>query len=127
MDNQQLELYDYKNNSTRAQSLPIQSNVLDLKSNYNYCWLLTNDYIYKYNYFGSLVSKTKNNGFTAITENNGTVFLKKENTLFRLQKESNNIVPINISNLLINQFFVTNETLYIYDSKNLFEYQIKIN
>ncbi|WP_298237488.1 hypothetical protein [uncultured Algibacter sp.] len=127
LDNQQLELYDYKSNTTRALSLPIQSEVIDLKSNYNYCWILTTDYIYKYNYFGSLVSKIKNDGHTAITENNGTIFLKKENTLFRLQKESKNMIPINISNLLINQFFVTNETLYIYDSKILFEYQIKIN
>jgi hypothetical protein len=127
IDNQQLELYDYKSNTTRAQSLPIQSEVLDLKSNYNYCWVLTKDSIYKYNYFGSLVSKIKNDGYTAITENNGYVFLKKENILFRLQKESKNMMPINISNLLINQFFVTNETLYIYDSKTLFEYQIKIN
>ena len=126
MDNQQLELFDYKNKTTRAQSLPIQSNVLDLKSNYNFCWLLTENYLYKYNYFGSLISKTKNEGFTNFSVNSGDVILQKSNSLYLLQKNSENISPVNVPNLLINQFFVTNETLYIYDSKILFEYQIKI-
>jgi hypothetical protein len=126
MDNQQLELFDYKNKTTRAQSLPIQSNVLDLKSNYNFCWLLTENYLYKYNYFGSLISKIKNDGFTKFNVNSGNIILQKSNSLYLLQKNSENISPVNVPNLLINQFFVTNETLYIYDSKILFEYQIKI-
>lgn len=126
MDNQQLELFDYKNKTTRAQSLPIQSNVLDLKSNYNFCWLLTENYLYKYNYFGSLISKIKNDGFTKFYVNSGDVILQKSNSLYFLHKASENLSPVNVPNLLINQFFVTNETLYIYDSKILFEYQIKI-
>ena len=39
--------------------MPISSQVLDITSNYNSCWLLTRAFIYQYNYTGSLVSKTK--------------------------------------------------------------------
>ena len=122
---QQLELYDYKINKARATTLPTQSNVLDLKSNYNFCWLLTKNYLYKYNYFGSLTQKIKNEGFTNIEEDNGNLVLKKENTLFFLKKNTEEIQEIKIPNLLINQFLLTNETLYIYHEKTLSKFQLK--
>ncbi|MEP5341186.1 MAG: hypothetical protein ABJL44_15715 [Algibacter sp.] len=124
-DLQQLELYDYKTNTIRAKTLPIKSTVIDLKSNYNYCFLLTTDFLYVYNYFGSLITKHENIGFTAITETNGNIILKKENTLFYLKEDTKNITPIITPNFLINQFFVTNETLYIYNDETLQEFQIK--
>jgi hypothetical protein len=124
---QQLENYDYKTNKTRVQTLPIQGEVLDLKSNYNFCWLLTKSHIYTYNYFGSLISKTANNGFTSIEENNGDLFLLKENTLFLIANGSDSIQKILLPNLLIKQFLVTNETLYIYDDEFLHQYQLKMN
>jgi len=124
---QQLELYDFKTNKSRATTLPILSEVYDLKSNYNVCWLLTKDTIYKFNYFGSLLLKLKNNGYTSLKENNGNIYLKKENELFYLKKESDTIVKIKTPELLIKQFFVTNETLYIYDEEFLHEYQLITN
>jgi hypothetical protein len=126
-DLQKLELFDYKTRTNRAQTVPVQSRVLDLKSNYNFCWLLTKNYLYVYNYFGSLIKKIKNIGYTALTETNEDVILKREDSLFYLKKNSHNIIPINTGNLLISQFFATNETLYIYGSKTLQEFQLKIN
>ncbi|MDU8885850.1 hypothetical protein RXV94_06730 [Yeosuana sp. MJ-SS3] len=123
-DTQQLELYDYKSNKTRATTLPVVSQVLDLKSNFNECWLLTENYIYRYNYFGSLLSKIKNNGFSNLVENNGDLFLQKGNKLYFLKKENDTILPINMPELLIKQFLVTNETLYIYNEEFLHKYQL---
>ena len=123
-DTQQLELFDYKTNKTRATTLPVVSDVLDLKSNFNQCWLLTENYLYKYNYFGSLISKIKNNGFTSLEENNDDIYLLKENNLFYLKNETDIILPVNIPELLIKQFFVTNETLYIYAEEFLYKYQL---
>jgi hypothetical protein len=124
-DLQQLQLYDYKSKQVRATTLPVVSNVLDLKSNYNYCWLLTEKYIYKYSYFGSLLYKKANNGNTAIIEKNDNIILKKEDNLFFLNDKTEKITPIKTPKLLINQFLVTTETLYIYDSKILHEFQLK--
>jgi len=122
----QLELYDYKNNTVRAKTLPVTSTVLDIASNYNSCWLLTKKYIYKYNYFGSLVSKIPNNGFTNIKETNENIILKKENKLFYLDKKTQTTKLINTKNLLINQFLVTNQILYIYSGGFLYQYQLKL-
>ncbi|PKQ43689.1 hypothetical protein [Confluentibacter flavum] len=123
-DTQDLELYDYKTNAARAKTLPINGSVLDLKSNYNTCWLLTKDYLYVYNYFGSLLKKMDNDGYTQIVENNGNLILKKDNELFYLKDGTETPNTIKLPNLLINQFFVTNETLYIYDGKFLHKFKI---
>jgi hypothetical protein len=125
-DSQQLELYDYKLDKVRATTLPIQSNVLDMSSNYNYCWLLTETYLYTYNYFGSVISKLKNNGFTALTQDNGNVIVKSGNKLFYIAKDSDILIPIKLPELLINRFLLTNETLYIYDNEMLHQFQLKL-
>ena len=126
-DSQQLELYDYKANITRVKTLPIQGNILDMKSSYNYCWLLTEKFLFVYNYFGSLIKKIKNDGFTEMAESNENLILKKDGKLFYLEKDTVTPIPISISNLLINRFLVTNETLYIYDHVYLHEFKLKTN
>jgi hypothetical protein len=125
-DLQQLELFDYKTNKVRATTMPVQSNVLDLKSNYNYCWLLTEKHLYTYNYFGSVISKIKNDGFTALAEDNENLIIKQGGKLFFKPKNSETILPIKTSEVLINQFLLTNETMYIYDNEMLHEFQLKI-
>lgn len=125
-DLQQLELFDYKINKVRAVTMPVESNVLDIQSNFNFCWLLTEQYLYKYNYFGSVISKTPNEGITDIAEDNGNLVIKKNGKLVYNKKDSELYLPIALNGLLINQFLVTNETLYIYDSKKLHQYQLII-
>jgi hypothetical protein len=124
-DLQQLELYDYMINKTRFKAVPIQSRILDLKSDYNYCFMLTEAYLYVYNYFGSLLQKIENTGFTKMAFSKAHVVLKKENTLFLLPKNSTKIQPIKHPDLLINQFLVTNQTVYIYNNEMLHRYQLK--
>ena len=126
-DTQQLELFDYKANKIRISTYPILSNVLDLKSNYNYCWLLTKDYLYKFNYFGSQILKIKNESFTNMAQLNEYVMLQKENKLFYLKNDTTHPIEIKLPKLLIKAFFVNDETLYIYDNEFLYTYQIKTN
>lgn len=125
-DNQQLELYDYKANISRVTTLPVQSNVLDIKSDYNYCWLLTENYLYTYNYFGSVISKLKNDGYTEIEEGNGNLILKSGNQLYYMAKDTTVLTPIKLPELLINRFLLTTETLYIYAGETLHQFQLKI-
>ena len=127
-DTQLLELFDYRTRNTKTQILkPIDKPILDLKSNYNYVYLLTEDALITYNYFGSLVKKIKNTGYTELVECNENLYLKKGNTLYYLPKDNNNIQAVKTHDFLIIQFFVTNETLYIYNRKTLQELQIKQN
>lgn len=125
-DLQQLELYDYKANKIKQKTVPIQSEVLDLKSDYNNCYMLTEKYLYIYNYFGSLIAKHPNTGYKSMAFSKAHLVLRKENNLFLLSKNSNEIKPIEHANLLISQFLVTNETLYIYHDEILRQYQLKL-
>ncbi|WP_038526650.1 hypothetical protein [Formosa agariphila] len=122
---QQLELFDYKTNTLRASTTPINSEVLDITSNYNWCWLLTKEYLYQFNYVGSLVQKIKNEGFTKLDESNENIVLQKDNELFYLKKDTSSFIKINLPDLLIKQFLLTNETLYIYNLKTLNQFHLK--
>lgn len=125
-NSQQLELFDYKTNTVRASAMPVNSNVLHLKSNYNYSWLLTENHLYTYNYFGSSLSKIKNDGFLHIAEDNGNLIIQKKEGLYFLAKDSNSLAAIQFPQLLIKQFSLTNETLYIYTDEKLHHFQLKI-
>lgn len=125
-DLQQLELYNYKTNKVRLKTVPIQSKVLDLKSDYNHCYMLTESYLYVYNYFGSLIAKYKNVGYESLAYSKAHLILKRQEQLYVLPKNETEILKIEHSNLLINQFLVTNESLYIYDDEILRQYQLKI-
>ena len=125
-DLQQLELYDYKSNTIRLKTVPIQSEILDLKSDYNNCYMLTEKYLYVYSYFGSLIAKHPNDGFLSMAFSKAHLLLRKEDSLYLLSKNSDEIKPILPTNLLISQFLVTNETLYIYHDEILRQYQLKL-
>jgi len=124
-DLQQLELFDYINNTTRFKTVPLQSEILDLKSDYNYCYMLTENYLYVYNYFGSLINKLPNTGFTEMAFSKPHIILKKDSSLFLLSKNTSEIRAITPNDFLIHQFLVTNETLYIYHDEMLRLYQLK--
>ncbi|WP_347922872.1 hypothetical protein [Pontimicrobium sp. SW4] len=124
-DTQQLELYNYKTGEVTAKSLPIQSNVVDLKSDYSYCWLLTENYLYKYDSLGSLIFKFENKGYTNITlDFKENFLLKSDKGLFYFRNYDQALIPIDTPKLLIKQFLVTNGSLYIYDDEFLHEYQL---
>ncbi|MGB6268350.1 MAG: hypothetical protein WBF67_05005 [Olleya sp.] len=118
-------MYDYKIQTTRYKTIPVASKVLDLTSNYNYCWLLTENHLYCYNYFGSVVYKIKNEGYSCIKAANENLIIKKENTLIFYNNKTETLLPIILPNMLISQFFVTNQILYIYNRKLLYQYQLK--
>lgn len=125
-DFQYLELYDYKANKIKLKTFSVQSEVLDLKSDYNYCYLLTEKFLYVYNYFGSLIQKIENTGYESLAFSKAHLILKKNEKLYILKKNETEIHLIELSKMLINQFLVTNETLYIYDQELLHQYQLKI-
>ncbi|MDO1502531.1 hypothetical protein Q2T40_20540 [Winogradskyella maritima] len=123
-DEQRLELFEYLNRKTKLVTQPVKSNALDLVSDYNSCILLTENNIHFYNYFGSMLKKIPNNGYTELAYSDGILILKKENQLYRLNSETNDITSVASPDFLINQFLVTNETLYIYSRDKLIEYQL---
>lgn len=124
-DLQQLELYNYKTGEVSAKTAPVQSSVVDIKSSYNNCWLLTENFLYKYDAYGSLIYKIENKNYTAMALSYDNLVLQSsDKNLHYLSKNSQIIVPIELPKLLINQFLLNRGSLYIYDNKFLHEYQL---
>lgn len=121
---QNLELFDYETNTFKIKTTSIKGTILDLKSNYSTCWLLTENHLYAFNYSGSLIKKIKNNGYTQMIENNGDLILKKDSELFYSKDGTETPHAIKLPDLLINQFFATNQTMYIYDGEYLHKFKI---
>jgi hypothetical protein len=119
-----LELFDYKTSSTKIKTNPIISNIIDITSDYNYVWLLTEENILCYNYAGSLIYKLKNDQYQSIKNINENLVLKKGNSiyLYNKNKKETNLVPL--TNQLIDSFFVSQQNLYIYEQNKIYVYQL---
>ena len=52
------------------------------------------------------------------------LIFKKNNTIYYKLKNSNEFLMFNLPKILVKQFFVTNQTLYIYDEEFLHHYQL---
>ena len=123
--NSKIELYNYINNTFRIVNSEISGEVISLESNYKYCWVLTDSHIYKFNYFGSLITKTAINNIQQIEIFNDNLFFKKDNELFYYDQDLLIEYKLDLENLLIKDFFVINQSLYIYDSEHFIKYQIQ--
>ena len=120
----QLELFDYNSSKTRVKTVPFQNEIIAMDSDYNTCWVLSENDLQGYNYIGSLISKLPHEGFTDLKLWNGILFFKKNNTIYYKLKDSDAFLMLNLPKVLVKQFFVTNQTLYIYDEEFLHQYQL---
>ena len=99
-----------------------------MKSNYNYLWVLTEKFFYRINYNGSIIFKIENkSGYNRIGFYKNDVILSNNEELFHFKNEEELFVKINLEKLFIKDFFVIDETLYIYDEDFLNKYLILSN
>ncbi|MDC1492792.1 hypothetical protein N8383_00700 [Flavobacteriaceae bacterium] len=123
--NSKIELYNYVNNKFKVVNSEISGEVISLVSNYKFCWVLTDSHIFKFNYFGSLISKNAVNNIEQIENFNDMLIFKRDNDLFYYDQDMSTENKLNLENLLIKDFFVINQSLYIYDSEHFIKYQIQ--
>ena len=124
--NLKLELFDFITNETTYRTNPISSKILDITSDYNYVWLLTEEKLMCYNYRGSLIYSFKNESYTKIKNLNENLILQKGKSLYFYNKKTKETNIINIKNQLINSFFVSQQNLYIYELNKLHKYQLNL-
>jgi len=132
VDSQQLELYNYITNEKTIVSQPFEGKLISQASNFNYCFILTENKIRKFNRYGSLVSEFPMIGYEKIIHHNKIAIALKENKLFLvandpLNSENLSINPLNItiSENNIKDLYLTDDFLYIYDGKNLHTFSYK--
>ena len=125
--NSKLELFNYVNKKIKVVNSEVSGEVISLVSNYKYCWVLTDSHIFKFNYFGSLISKLKVTKIQQIENFNNTLIFKRDNQLYYYSEDLLTENKFDLGDLLIKDFFVTNQSLYIYDSEHFIKYQIQKN
>lgn len=126
LDLQQLEVYDYNRSRIVSNSLPISERVLRQKSNFNFCWLLTETNIQRYNIYGSLMNTYHISGINAFTEKNGNLVISTADGLEFLKKGEEEFKPISLPKFDVKQLYLDIENLYIYDGEILHHYQLQL-
>jgi hypothetical protein len=119
----QLELFDYETGKSKLNTIPLDDRVLVIDSDYNNVYALTPSYLYQFNYTGSLISKIKHDTFEDFKIVNGFFLFRKNNKIYYKSPNDNEFQTLEIPKKLIKQFFVMNQTLYIYDGEFLYHYQ----
>ena len=120
----QLELFDYETKSIKLSTLPLGEEVLAIESDYNNVYALTPSYFFQFNYTGSMVQKIKLDSFERFRVLNDILIVQKKDELFYKYNTGDEFEILEIPKNLIKQFFVMNQTLYIYDGEFLHHYQL---
>ena len=84
----------------------IDGDLIVMKSNYNYLWVLTGKFFYKINYNGSIIFKIENkSGYNRIGFYKNDVILSNNEELFHFKNEEELFAKINLEKLFIKDFF----------------------
>ena len=131
IDTQQLELYNYRENQKTTVSQPFAGKLLSQASDFNYCFVLTENKLRVFNSYGSLIFEKGVYEFEKIIQHNKNIIAVKENGLFliydnQLDTFNNSFEPIKLplSENTIKDLYLTKEFLYIYDGNKLHTFSI---
>jgi len=124
VDSQQLELYNYRNNQKTKVSQPFAGSIVSQTSNFNYCFTLTENKLYSFNVYGSLLSETEAVGFSRIVQQGNMLIALKENQLFLKTENSFKPLKLTFSENKIKDLYLSKEFLYIYDGKSVHTFSI---
>ena len=123
-----IKKFDYIENSfVKGVEVLLTENIIDMNSNYNFLWVLTKNNFYMINYNGTIISESKNLGFNKVNFLKNNLLLTGSNNIYLFDIRDFTFQKINSEKLFIKDFFVINETLYIYDEDFLNKYLILTN
>lgn len=133
VDSQQLEIYNYREKRQNVVSHPIIGKLRSQASNFNYCFVLTNNKLRAYNVYGSLLNEMPNDGFEKIVQFNENLVALKDNSLYYISdfakrngEALDEIVKLELPEMTIKELQLTNDFLYIYDGKNLHTFTLTL-
>lgn len=123
IDSQELEIYDINKDKNIINSLPITKEVIQMKSNFNFCYILVENELRTYNSYGSMIDKIqlKLTDFSSYKndiigyDNQNFWYISNSNTPEKLE------IPNNIK---VSDFHLNNQNLYIYDGEIIHNYKI---
>lgn len=126
VDLQELELFDYRQNKVVSHTQPLNGEVLQQKSNFNFCWLLTKTKLKRYNSYGSFIDGFPADSITKINNYNQRLVALHNKKLSILLKGAKSFQPIYIPEIVIKEFYLMDENLYLYDGKFIYNYRLNL-
>lgn len=126
IDSQQLESYNYRSKNKVLVSQPINGEVISQVSNFNFCFVLTEENIRAYNIYGSLLAEINNEGFQRIVQLNENLVALKDNGLYYIDKEAREITKIKSPEINIKDLQLKQDFLYIYDGKEVHTFKLTL-
>ncbi len=124
-DSQQLELYNYRNNTKNSISLPIAEILTDQTSDFNYNYILTPSSIKVYTVFGGIVKSVAFQGGEKIITQKGRVLVVRDTMIYEMIDDSFKLLSIKTTQISIQDLQVFEDFLYIYDRKNVHSFVVQ--
>jgi len=126
-DTQKIQVYNPQQDVVEVATQAIEESVVDFYSNYNYCWVLTKRRLLQYNIYGNLLNSYVLHEFEEVVFYKDSFILKKKEQLYTLLVGEKTPKLIELPQFKVKDFSVINETLYIYDGKELHSFKINLN
>ena len=124
-DSQQLELYNYRNNTKNSISLPIAEILTDQTSDFNYNYILTPSSIKVYTVFGGIVKSVAFQGGEKIITQKGRVLVVRDTMIYEMIDDSFKLLSIKTTQISIQDLQVFEDFLYIYDRENVHSFVVQ--
>ncbi|GGE41790.1 hypothetical protein GCM10010832_22300 [Psychroflexus planctonicus] len=126
-DTQELEIFNYNQEKSALQTLPISENIINQKSNFNFCWLQTENGYKQFNVYGSLIKEVAVKFDALELYKNYILLLNKKGDSYYFNYKSEELSNIEMPKIDYKQALLNNEKLYLYDGKKINIYKITPN
>ena len=126
VDTQRLEVFDYTNQQTSSLSLPINTTINQLKSNFRKAWLVLPESIKVYDWYANQINSISHSFEKIEISKSQMIGLSKDGHYYYKDKGKNFIKVDNLK-LASDSFYLMNQKLYIYQPNKLTIYQLTQN
>lgn len=124
IDNQQLQLYNYRDKRSTLFSQPFQGLPIDMDSDFNDCYVLTENKIRQINIYGSLLAEWDTDGIEQLSRSGKRLLGRRRSELLSLTEDGWKSMGVQAEENAISNLQLTQEFLYIYDGKTLYSYSL---
>jgi hypothetical protein len=118
-DTQQIELYNYGTQQRIEISQPITAEIKELASNFNYCFVLTDQEVRQYNIYGGLLHVYKISEGRSLTQDNENLVVRTASQLLYKSNSSENLTPLIYREILPISLQLQRDLLYIYNGEKI--------
>jgi len=131
IDSQQLELFNYRTERKTLVSQPFTGDIRSMVSNFNFCYILTQESLFTFNIYGSLISENNMAHYHRIVQQGENVVAVQGDALFYIPSSEgegleNAVTPLNlnITEITIKDLQGTQDFLYIYDGNSVHTFSL---